>query len=321
MAKKRRASAKLVRQRTWLLRERERITKPWRLAIFELRNQLASDCLSNNAQFRRFQKRRLIENLANEIRETRRVASSTVMSYWLFCGSPWQEQLGYNEARGQHHAELTSLGFSKEFQPTANLDTSADELLFRLDSLACWIEAHESFIFWTRLAHNAAAWDPHDSITRRQAMDAAIVAKLPTLIGTLSDWGLARTVEGFATWKVPQWGKILKIAAGIARETHPISQMDAWVWWRYPIFSRYHWSASEVLRAARKRFGDTAEFDNEAAFQSAWVRRGLRFTGRRRKRRQPPLWSFVVTEPVPENISSKYSMLTWFPYEKSRSRS
>src|SRR5437868_4467441 len=143
MAKKRRASAKLVRQRIWLLRERDRITKPWRLAIFELRNQLASDCLSNNAQFRRFQKRRLIENLANEIRETRRVVPSTVMSYWLFCGSPWQEQLGYNEAREQHYAELTSLGFSKEFQPTANLDTSADELLFRLDSLACWIEAHE----------------------------------------------------------------------------------------------------------------------------------------------------------------------------------
>src|SRR5438874_1984747 len=107
MAKKLRASAKLARERTLLFNDRERMTKPWRLAIFKLRNQLASECLGNRAQFRRFQNRRLIENLTNEIRETRRVAPSTVMSYWLFCGSPWQEQLGYNEAREQHYAELT----------------------------------------------------------------------------------------------------------------------------------------------------------------------------------------------------------------------
>jgi hypothetical protein len=94
VSKKKRRPGRLYRKETVLTKERERITKPWRLAIFKLRGQLAEECLSYPAECRRFQKRRLIENLIGEIGP-----ESATMSYWLFCGSPWQEQLGYNDAR------------------------------------------------------------------------------------------------------------------------------------------------------------------------------------------------------------------------------
>jgi hypothetical protein len=110
------------------------------------------------------------------------------------------------------------------------------------------------------------------------------------------------------------------MAARIAeRGERPVAELDAWVWWRYPIFSRYHWSAAEVCRAAKEKFGDV-DLSNEAAFQAAWVRRGLRFTGRRTQRKRPPLWDFVMNEQVPRNVPLKIPMLTWIPYENSPSQ-
>jgi predicted transcriptional regulator len=295
------------------------MTKPWREAIFKLRHQLADECLSQKAELRRFQKRRLIENFIVVIGSPAEAPRNSVMSYWLFCGSPWQDQLGYDEARQQHYAEMKTLGFSPHFQ--ANTRDFADELIFRLDSLASWIEAHESWIAWRGLNALPAAWDGDDPIARQQARDAGLLATLRTITEGISDWAVARIVESFATWSDSQWAKILKTAARIVGQGEEPTELETWVWWRYPIFSRYHWSAGEVCRAARENFGEIPDVINEAAFQSAWVRRGLRFTGKRTRRERPPLWDFVVNERVPRNISSTYSMLTWTPYEKSRSKS
>jgi len=133
MAKKERLPQKRDRRRRRLIDVWERITEPWRQAIFKLRNQLADECLSQKAECRRLKQRRLIENFI-EIGPATVAPRNSMMSYWLFCGSPWQDQLGYNGARQQHYAELKSLGFSRHFQP--NTRDFVDEFIFRLDSLA-----------------------------------------------------------------------------------------------------------------------------------------------------------------------------------------
>ena len=81
--------------------------------------------------------------------------------------------------------------------------------------------------------------------------------------------------------------------------------------------------AAEVCRAAQQKFREKPDVINQAAFQSAWVRRGLRFTGKRTKRQHPPLWQFVIKEQVPRNVSLSYPMLHWqrTSYEKSPSES
>jgi hypothetical protein len=323
--KKRHLPRKNDRRRA-IIEELEQITKPWRLAIFKLREQLEEDCLSHSAERRRFQNRRLIENFIAELRPSRVAALSAEMSYWLFCGSPWQDQLGYEDARQQHYAELKAFGFSPEFQPSEsqlkhNAKSVLTELVFRLDSLACWIEAQESWMFWKMLNREPAAWDREDAQARRQASDAGLIARLPTVTDRISDWLIAGIVESFRTWTKPQWVKILKMAVRLAeRGEQPVTELDTWVWWRYPVFSRYYWSAAEVCRAARKRFGEIDQVKNEAAFQSAWVRRGLRFTGKRTRRKCPLLWDFVINEKVPTNVPSGYPLLTAIPYENSSSQ-
>jgi hypothetical protein len=92
-----------------------------------------------------------------------------MMAYWLFCGSPWQDQLGYNEARQQHYAELTAVKLPLEFQPRnfktrAEADATFIELLFRPDSLASWIEAQESWVF----GEHGAGIPLHGIVTTRE---------------------------------------------------------------------------------------------------------------------------------------------------------
>ena len=139
MAKKKQRIQNLRRQQAWLIKERERITEPWRLAIFKLRDQLEEECLSHPAERRRFQNRRLIDNLIAEIGSANKGEKNDIMLYWLFCGSPSQDQLGYDEARQQHYAELKALGLCLEFQPQvrkANIEQVVTERFIRLDSLA-----------------------------------------------------------------------------------------------------------------------------------------------------------------------------------------
>ena len=308
--------------RNWLIKKRERITEPWRLAIFKLRKQLEEECLSHPAERRRFQDCRLIDNFIDAVGPSSKGFESAMMSYWLFCGSPWQDQLGYEETRQQHYAELKTFGLSPEFERKPFSRAAVDELTFRLDSLAAWIEAQESWVFWKSLNRHPAVWDRDDPRASRQAIDADLLAQLPTVTDGLSDWFIAEIVEWFRTWTKPQWIKVLKLATRAAeRGEKAITELDTWVWWRYPIFRRYRWSAAEVCRAARQKFGDIGHVNNEAAFQSAWVRRGLRFTGKRRRRRCPLLWDFVMNEQVPTNVSSKLPLLDWIPYEKSPARS
>jgi hypothetical protein len=204
-------------------------------------------------------------------------------------------------------------------QPKHDWELIAKELNFRLDSLASWIEAHESWIIWRILNSQPAMWDRHDSHARQQEIVASVIARLP--LGEVPAWAITAIVETSQKSNCSQWLKVLKAAVRIAGqpEKRP-TELEEWVWWRYPIFSRYRWSATEICRAARERFGESGDVTNEAAFQSAWVRRGLRFTGRKTRRQRPALWDLVINEEVPRNVSFDYPPLTWIPYEKSSSQ-
>lgn len=299
------------------------MTEPWRLAISKLRQQLEEECLIHSPERRRFQNRRLIRNFNAELQPPR--VESAELSYWLFCGCPLQDKFGYKDACQQHYAELKVFGLSPEFhlsmdQLKHNPASIAKELTFRLDSLACWIEAHESWITWRMLSSQPAMWDRNDPNARRQEIVASIIARLPTQAPPT--WAITAIVESSQRWKGLQWLKVLKAAVRIAGQPEKLpTELEEWVWWRYPIFSRYRWSTTEIWRAARKKFGESDNVTNEAAFQSAWVRRGLRFTGRKTRRRLPPLWDFVIDEPVPRNVSFDYPIVALIPYEKSPSRS
>jgi hypothetical protein len=243
------------------------------------------------------------------------------MSYWLFCGSPWQHLLPYKEARQQHYAELKACGFSKEFDPpdsqrTINKARVAREFMFRLDSLASWIEAQESWIFWRVFNNYPAIWNRHNQQARHQAIDASIIGRIPVMAKEMPDWMMADFVKSFCRWNSSKWAKIVKTAARRADGAQKdYLKLETWVWWRYPIFNRYRWSATEVCRAAKEKFGKIHHVDHEAAFQLFWVRRGLRFTGKKRRRGEyPPLWDFVISKEVPKSVSLRYPLLTRFPY-------
>ena len=314
-AKKRQRLQRLRRQEARLAKEFESIIKPWWLAICNLRTELGKLCLKQPPERRRFQNRRLIKTLCAEFRSSPKARKSALMSYWLFCGSPFEDRLPYKEARQQHYAELKARGLSKQFGPTKlqrkrNTVAIAKEFMFRLDSLASWIEAQESWIFWRGLQRVPSAWNRHDPKARQRALEANIIRQMRTITNELPDWIISDFVKGFRRWNSSDWAKILKASARSAEgEQEDDLKLEAWVWWRYPIFSRYRWSTSEVCRAAREKLGNIHHVNHEAAFQSFWVRRGLRFTGKRRRRERPPLWNFVISRQAPRNVSLRYPLL------------
>lgn len=204
MAKKKRVSKTYCGKPAWFALA-ERLTEHWRLAIVKLRDQLHDDCLTHSPDRRHLQNRRLIENLHAEFGSSADKVESAVFAYWLFCSAPWQDEPGYTSALQQHYAELKALGISPEFRhPQFKTKPKSAafgiELLFRLDSLASWIEAQESWVFWRALSSEPAAWDRQDSGARSQAMDARLIARLPVVFDGVSDWLVADIVESFRRW-------------------------------------------------------------------------------------------------------------------------
>jgi hypothetical protein len=301
----------------WLADERERIMAPWRQAIGELREHLAGQCSISKADDRHFQDGKLASAFAKAVESAPESKLVTLLDcYWLFVGSPWEGQLGYNEARRQHLAEIKACGLGEKFDWTETDDPArkANELLFRLTSLASWIEAHESLSMWQALNESRATWLAANDFERARAMAAHLLAKFPALLFELSSAGISLLWRG-GEWKGKkasglihdcdikngkQWAQVLRKAADLAEEPPPLTDLQKWVWWKYPIFRRYKWSASEAREAAREKFKDwVRDFPD---FRREWIGRGLRFDGRRTNRNHPPLWDFVLSEQVPGKV-------------------
>ena len=324
-AKKTQLLEDLHRPEAKLTKDFEAIIEPWRMAVFKLRDQHAQHCLRQPPERRRFQSRRLIKNFYKAY-QSLAPDKNVLLSYWWFCGYPREDDLPYKEARQQHYAELKARGFQKEFDaarpvPKSRNDPTIKEFAFRLDSLASWIEAHESWIFWRGLCNHPAMWDRHDPKARKRAMAASLICGMRTIANELPDRMIMGFVKDFREWSRSEWAQILKSAAQHCDNPNEDDlRLETWVWWRYPIFSRYRWSAAEVRRAAMEKFGKMHHV-NQASFQLFWVRRGLRFTGKRQKRQRPPLWDFVINKEVPSKISLRYPTFVAIPYGQARSQS
>jgi hypothetical protein len=260
----------------------------------------------------------LLSNLRREISKPRLRIRRIVVSHWLFTDSPISTRLGYNAARTEYYREMAARGLSPRFEPTGSDAQIVNELLFRLESLAAWLEAQDAWTLWRNIVAHPAAWNSEDPLAQEQARHAALIATFPHVTDSVSDSATARIVEDFGKWTKPQWANVLKAAARLAaKPDKPITKIDDWVWWRFPIFRRYRWSAAEVCRAAEERFRLDDELINVAAFQLAWIRRGLRFTGSKTNRKKPPLWDFVVKKTPPQNVPRGFVILPWITYVNS----
>ena len=315
---------------------RDRATELWQRALSDLRSQLTEHCLTSKGGRLQFQQGRLIQNLYGVIEEKGAEATRCLSDcYWFVTNSPWAAHLGYNDARRLHFEEMKARGLTPwiEFLPK---EKNVKELLPRLESVASWLEAHESFIEWRRLNRNRAAWDANDSGARRRAVIAGILEDLPAWWPGLSSqhwnrpiWKVVVTLlvnerldvnddgsGNFIPWRPALWTNILRQAASLARNTptNP-TPLENWVWWLYPVFDRNHWSARDVWNFAPQPPMTYLEF------KQYWVRQGLRFTGEFKKRGKdwtPPLADFVRHADVPRTVSLEYPVWHWDPWFSDR---
>jgi hypothetical protein len=308
------------------LKDFEKMIEPWRVAVFRLRDQHVRHCLTQPPERRRFQNRRLFKNFNDAYTSLAAPGKNLLLSYWWFSGYSRENDVPYKEARQQHYAELKARGLPKEFDPGCPAKNRNDpivkEFTFRLNSLASWIEAQESWIFWRGLCNRPAMWNRRDPKARKRAVAAGLIRGMRTIANELPDRMIMDFVKDFRKWSKSEWAQILKSAA---RDSDKVNEddlrLERWVWWRYPIFSRYLWSTAEVCRAAREKFGRIHHVDHQESFQLFWIRRGLRFSGKRRKRNRPPLWDFVMNKEVPIKVSLAYPTFTPIPYGKEMSHS
>lgn len=309
----------------WLNVERRRISRPWREALRGFREHLADQCRILKDAERRFQDGALAKRFVDVVRSGENIGRTVVDAYWLFCGSPWAEQLGFNAARQRHLAEMRARGLSNELGLGSKMDFEnfVEELLFRLSSLLSWVEAQETWGIWLFLNRAREVWTLEDDVQRERAWAAVMLASMPSMVTQLSNKAFgclwlggelggkesAGIIEGCDFRNSGQWANVLQDAAKIANSppTEP-NRLKKWVWWNYSIFRRYRWSAAEIhATAIYCGFGNLVK--EAAGLQQEWIRGGLRFTGRRQSRKHPPLWEFVCKQPIPE-VDDRVSL--WF---------
>src|SRR5713101_2566752 len=306
----------------------------WWDALNDLRIELQDHCLNAKPDKLRFQTGRLFENLGKRIV----AAGRDLLKTMYLCYSLVTDrclQLGYDEPRRLHFEEHKALVAIPRTQRASWVPKSLRDivgklsdnvLLFALlDSICSWIEAQESLTMWLSFERNRTFWrgDPH---ARWRAFQAEMLADLSqrmiaieihgrqitgaSLWGYLGRLGIGLDPEG-VPWSRRQWANILEQAARRAENGQAsCMELERWVWWCYPVFSRYRWSAGEVLGASCSRgFAEVAE-KLEADFRRYWMTRGLRFTGTRTNRRSPPLAEFVKTVSIP-NLDNVRGVPIW----------
>ena len=300
----------------------------WIDAVEEVRLGLANHCRDSKPDKLRFQDGRLEWNLwerikaaAGEDRKKRIV--------WIFrCYRViTTDRLGYDEPLRLHVEEMkavevqeTPRSFCRTFRRRFAKDPegTAEELWFRVESIASWMEVQESFSQWLALKEDRAYWRADEERARSRAFQARWLADLPSHVIKSEDrrgrvfigapvWeglGLGYDRQSGRPWSRKAWANILYQAAGLAKKgSDNCTPLQQWVWWCYPVFSRYGWSAREVQDAARRRFigkDSRRVIDSYVEdFRRYWMARGLRFFGKKTRRKNPRLWDFVALVKVP----------------------
>lgn len=303
-------------------------------AVWDLRHQLGAHCRDSKPDKLRFQDGRLTEALWERVKAAGgedRLIDSERLFVLIFC-CYWfitTFRFGYEEPRRLHCEEMKAVGLqasprlfcrSLARRLEKNWLATVEELLLRLESIVSWIEAQESFSMWLSFKGNRAFWLADDRGERARAFQASMLARLMSHLGAYEYAFKRRQVravrlwEGFGVgtnhkgvpWNPGQWVKILEQAARLAKKGYDnCTPLEQWVWWCYPIFSRYGWNAREVSESASVRGFDEAIFDKGVDdFRRHWMTRGLRFAGRKTNRSSPPLAEFVrgIAVPALDNV-------------------
>jgi hypothetical protein len=294
----------------------------WSDLLGDLRIELEEHCSLAKADELRFQTGRLAKNLRERIPAAGKHPIVDLFLCYRFVTDE-SVQFGYDEPRRLHAEEMQAVGFkdsaSSFCRSIANRYAKAParfagELIFRLESIASFMEAQESFSQWLAFRHHRAAWRGDDPSARAQAMQAWHLAELRSSIIETSGrkgWKFkgARLGEVLGIgcspsdepWNDRQWANILEQAARLVRKGESnCTALEKWIWWCYPVFVRHGWNSREVQEAAERRFSRVPIREPEK-LRRHLMSIGLRIAGRKKKRKRlPPLAEFVEKVRVPD---------------------
>jgi hypothetical protein len=306
----------------------------WIDAVEDLRRGLSAHCRDSKPDKLRFQDGRLEYNLCERIKAA---AGEDWLqrNVWIFrCYRVITTyRLGYDEPLRLHVEEMkavevqeTPRSFCRTFRRRFEKDplATAEELWMRVGSIASWMEVQESFSQWLAFKEDRAYWRADEERARSRAFQARWLAELPSQVIKSEDrrgrmfigapvWeglGLGYDRQSGRPWRRKAWANILYQAAGLAKKgSDNCTPLEQWVWWCYPVFSRYGWSAREVQDAASfRKFADKGSWEviekYDPDFRRYWITRGLRFAGRKTNQSRPPLAEFVrgIVVPALDNV-------------------
>jgi hypothetical protein len=285
----------------------------WWDALCDLRHQHAADCRSSQPDKLRFQTGRLFRALMRRIKATSRDKVRTIRRCYSFM-TDQSLSLGYEEPRRLHLEEMEAL-FNSRAAAAPKSTRSRAPLKLQLQSIASWIEAQESLSMWLEFRDWRDYWQADDADKADQAAQAFMLSQLRKYQIPIQFRGkrlLGANRKG-VPWDRLRWAKIQKRAArSTEKKSTNCSQTEQWVWWCYPVFSRYGWSAREVRDSAIKRGLREGIHQSVSHFRRYWITRGLRFTGKKTNRNNPPLDEFVRHMAIP-SLDSADGTVIWFP--------
>jgi hypothetical protein len=293
----------------------------WWKAICDSDIELKEHCAVAKKDQLRFYGFRLLEKLCKQIENSELDNCAGMFRCYSFITA--MSGHGYAEPWRLHGEEMTAAGSrasARSFCSSARRLYKQNPVAFtltlglRLESIASWIETQLSFSHWLVFKHCRAVWRGDDEDQRNRALQAAILATLPQRLLPAKQFR-GRRVKGAHLWEGlgigtncdsepfngRQWSNILEQAARLAEKEQDCSEFDRWLWWCYPVFTRYGWNTREVQEAAGKRGFTEAERMHEQNFRRRLMSMGLRIGGQKHKRSHTaPLAEFVLHVRLPD---------------------
>ena len=177
---------------------------------------------------------------------------------------------GYEEVRRLHGEEMKALGWDSAAQFCARRVESA-EVLFRVGSVASWMECQESFTVWLVRRDFRGGWRVGGE-ERARAVAALYVSRLHRT------GRVARVCRGYGgrEWSAREWRNILRQAEDLTEKKFECSELDRWLWWVFPVCRRYRWNTRELQDAACERGFRLARELSPEIFRRRMMTMGLR---------------------------------------------
>jgi hypothetical protein len=287
----------------------------WLEALCDFENQLHEHVEKTGKDQLRFQTGRLYAFLIKRIKAeaTGRKEWSALFYCYRFM-TDTSRHLGYDEPRRLHGEEMAAKGLFSPRSFCSRPVSSLDELMFRVRSIASWMEAQESFSLWLVFKDLRQAWRGKTLDVRAHAIQASYLSKLPQKLlikterrGREVIGAHLRPELGIGTnydnkpWDARQWQYILEQAARLTEKTFDCPELERWLWWCYSVFRRYGWNTREVRDAAIQRGLNEADDMPKENFRRRMLTMGLPLKGRKQKRNRPPLAQFITNVALPDS--------------------